>query len=554
MKINLIYPECRRLTSNLSTNTFHFLATAHSGLPILGEILQQEGHQVKVFAESIFSPSDEELFDCDVLGISIQTISAFSGYKIAQRAKEKGIPTIIGGVHATLNPEEAINYADYVIRGEAEKSLPQLLKNLNKPQNLQKIKGLSYWQNKKIIHNPAAPLLKNEELNKVPIPNWKLIEGWEDIFYTPVNNLIYFTQATRGCPFDCNFCSVTKSFGQSLRHRSVDLIIEELKHNRKKTQEVLFFVDDSIGANKNFLKELLEAMLKKNCVPKIGWHSQMRQDVAKDKELLKLMKLTNCLMATFGFESINPATLKYMKKSQTVDDIKNCIKAMHDIDVFVTGFFVFGSDEDTVDTIRDTVEFAKKEQVDFGGFMPMTPFPGTPFFTEMEKAGRIFSKDWELYDVEHVVYFPKKMTPYELYTETLKCYKIFYTPAIKFYRYEKFLKKMKIFDPLTPFYLSMLTAWPLMKRWHYEKELLANKDYLQALYNISYNKKTAKDFPILRNSNLWLHDLLTARNLKKSYHQIVETPFKVAGKILGNLGMATKENLLKVENKLDKLL
>lgn len=552
MKVNLIYPECRRVTSNLSTNTFHFLATAHSGLPILGEILQQHGYEVKIFAENIFSPSEEELFDCDVLGISIQTISAFSGYEISQKAKEKGITTILGGVHATLNPEEAINYADFVIRGEAEESLPQLLKNLNKPQQLKKIKGLSYWHNGKKIHNAPAPLLKNLDL--VPNPNWKLIEGWEDIFYTPINNLIYFTQATRGCPFDCNFCSVTKSFGQSLRHRSVETIIEELKYKRKKTQEVIFFVDDSIGANKNFLKELLETMLKKNCVPQVGWHSQMRQDVAKDKELVKLMQKTNCLMATFGFESINPKTLQYMKKSQTVEDIKHCIKTMHSIDVFITGFFVFGSDEDTVSTIQETVDFAMKEEIDFAGFMPMTPYPGTPFFKEMEKEKRIFTKDWELYDVEHVVYFPKKMTPYELYTETLKCYKTFYTPMIKFYRYKKFLKKLEILNPLTPFYFLILTGWPVMKRWHYEKELLANKDYLKALYEISYNKKNFKDFPILSKNNLWWHDFLTARNLKKSYHQIVETPFKIAGDILGNLGVATKKDLENFNEKIKKLV
>lgn len=505
-KINLIYPDSRRFTSNFSTHKFPALATAHAGLPILGAILKKKGYQVSIYDEKIIPPPPHVLYDCDLLGISIQTITSRQGYRIADEARKRGVPVVIGGVHATLNPDEAIGHADFLVRNEGEETLPELVQQMEGRRNYEQVLGLSFRDGKKKTHNPARPLLKN--LDKVPLPDWRLIAGWENPLLTPINYLIYFTQVSRGCPFLCNFCSITKTFGHEYRSRSPEHVVEELKERPMKTQNVLFFLDDSIAADKDYLKTLLELMVRKKCVPEVGWHSQMRADVCGDKELLKLMKKTNCLAATFGFESINPETLRFMQKGQSVETIKRCIKAMHDHDIFVIGFFVFGSDHDTVDTIRQTVQFAKDEGVDFSGFMPLTPFPGTPFYEEMESQGRIFSYDWELYDVEHVVYYPARMTPYELYTETLRGYKDFYTPIFNPRRYMKIIRRAP-----TLFGFLMGFAWPYLKRYSYRKEQVANRDYLQALWNVSQKKKKA--FPVLSGNHLWFQDILSGRTLRE---------------------------------------
>lgn len=543
-KVHLIYPDSRRFTSNFSTNRFPYLATAHAGLPILGEILLREGYDVRIFDEKISPVSEKILHDCDFLGISIQAIASRQGYRLAERAKVKNIPVCFGGVHATLNPDEALTHGDYVVRNEGEETLPALLSALNEDEPLSEIRGLSYWESGQKKHNPMRPLLKN--LDTVPFPNWELLDGFQNPLLNPLNDLIYFTQATRGCPFLCNFCSITQTFGLALRARSVDNVIEELKTQQKRSQGILFFHDDSIAANKTYLKTLLEAMLRKKCVPEFGWHSQMRCDIAGDKELLNLMKRSNCIAATFGFESINPETLKYMKKGQTTETIKRCIKAMHERDIFVIGFFVLGSDEDDVKTIHDTCDFAKREGVDFAGFMPMTPFPGTPFYEEMDKQGRIFSKDWELYDVEHVVYFPKKMTPYELYTETIKCYDKFYTPALTWKRYAKiFRRNLSLFGLAAGFY------WPVFKRYSYQKEMFSNRDYLKALHDVSAKK--TKSFPVLSTRNLWQQDILSGRVLRPLLKGAADAPFKLSGGLLSAFGLPSSRQLRKIESKLRSL-
>ncbi len=545
-RVHLIYPDSRRFTSNFSTNKFPSLAIAHSGLPILGEILLRKGYDVRVFDEKISPVPSSELYDCDFLGISIQAITSVQGYRLAKGAKERGVPVCFGGVHATLNTDEALDHADFIVRNEGEETLPELLRALEKKKDLSRIKGLSYWKNGKKKHNPMRPLEQN--LDKIPFPNWDLIEGFHNLLLNPLNNLIYFMQATRGCPFLCNFCSITQTFGLALRARSVDSVIEEIKTQKKRSQGILFFHDDSIAANKNYLKSLLEAMIRKNCVPEFGWHSQMRSDIAGDKELLDLMKRSNCAAATFGFESINPETLKYMKKGQTVETIKKCIKAMHERDIFVIGFFVMGSDEDDVQTVRDTCAFAKRESVDFAGFMPMTPFPGTPFYAEMEKQRRIFSKDWELYDVEHVVYFPKKMTPYELYTEVIKCYDKFYTPVFSARRYAKILRR-----GINPLSLAAGIYWPAMKRYSYRKEMLSNSDYLKALYDISYNGKKKKTFPMLSSNGLWKQDIFSGRVFRPIAKGMAELPFAAAKNVISAFGFPTTKSIKGLNKKISSV-
>ncbi len=483
-------PDHRRYSGNFSTFILPGLSPTHVGTLIIGELLRRKGYCVKIFDEKIAPVSVQRLKRADLVGISISTVNAHRGYELAfQIRKTLKIPVVIGGVHATLNPNEALKWGNFVVRNEGEYAMLELVKALENGNNVENILGLSYHRNGDILHNPKRPFIK--DLDELPYPNWDLIENMNRYLNTPINRLVYFTQVTRGCPFNCNFCSVTPSFGNPLRHRSVENVIQELKTRMKPTQKLLFFYDDNLVANKKYIKDLLSAMIDNDCVP-FGWHSQMRADASEDDELMELMTKTRCKLCTFGFESVNPLTLKSIQKGQSVDLIESCVQKMHEKKILINGFFTLGSDSDDVGTIRKTVQFAVDKKIDFAAFMPLTPYPGTPFFEEIKD--RIFTKNWELYDVQHAVFYPKQMSPLELYLECLNAYRSFYDP-INWTR-----KKYN-------FYIFSYYGWTLRCRALYRKELLANKNYVKFLKSLPLfdpdKKVSVKEFTFAReNHNL----------------------------------------------------
>ena len=526
MVIRLIYPEARRYSGNLSTHKVMGLATSHAGLTILAEILKSKGHDVKVFDERIAPVPLRELTCADLVGISIQTMDALQGYRLARSVREHGVPVVLGGVHASLNPGEALDHADFVVRNEGEETMLELVEELSSSHpDFSEIQGLSYHQGGRKVHNPPRPFI--EDLDRVPFANFRLIDGWERVLQSPLNLFVYFLQASRGCDFPCNFCSVTRAFGQRFRARSVDNVIEELKTRPLPTQKSWFFLDDSLACDRDYFKSLLERVIKEDMVPEYGWHSQMRLDAALDPEMLDLMQRTNCMAITCGFESINPETLKYMKKGQTPDRIRKAIKNLHEREIGIIGFFVFGSDYDTVDTIRQTLDFVLREEIDIAGFMPMTPFPGTPFYEEMERQGRIFTKNWELYDVEHVVFLPKRMTPLELFDEINRCYYRFYSPG----QFIKGYRRALSYDRPMP-WLSHLAMWlwPTFKYVAFAHERVANRKYRQALYDYSVkgdDKALARlDDP--DHDSQRLHDFLNHRTARKYWRLAARIPESIA--------------------------
>jgi len=363
----------------------------------LGTILKNKGHEVEIYNEDVEAPDYSKL-DPDLIGISLLTSTAKRGYEIAGKfPKEK---VIIGGVHASLLPDEAIRFARQVVVGEAEEIICDIVEGK--------------------IQDPIVRGRPVDDLDALPHPDFSLIKGYKSpSIVTPIST-------SRGCPFDCSFCSVTKMFGRKYRFRGAEDVMSELFSRDTKS---FFFCDDNFSANPGRARKLLGLILKNKIK---GWACQVRCDVAKDGELLNMMARAGCNAVCVGFESINPKTLQAYDKKQSVDEIISSIRSFHERKIKVHGMFVLGGDDDNVKTVWDTLRFAIKQKIDTIQMMILTPFPGTKVHETLEAQKRIFTKDWSLYDGQHIVFRPKLLSAGELQLSVLKAYLKFYSLSRSF--------------------------------------------------------------------------------------------------------------------------
>ncbi|MFH1549603.1 MAG: radical SAM protein [Planctomycetota bacterium] len=362
----------------------------------LGTILKGRGHDVKVFSESlktIYHPRkgllDKRLEKSDVVGISIMTSTARRGYEIADVIRKRNPKTriIIGGSHASARPEEALKHADLVVCGEGESAI------------------------KDAVEGNSTGIVRGErvaDLDSLPTLDFSLLKNF---VRGPLNLMPIAT--SRGCPFDCTFCSVTKMFGRRYRFRSPELVLTELVRRVKEGERVFFVYDDNFAADKDRTRQLMEGMLSKR-LKKIKWAVQARVDIGRDGELLDLMARAGCTTVLLGMESVNSQTLNTYNKRQSIQDIVRCINNLHKRRIKVHGMFVLGSDNDTPQTIRDTLRFCKRMKIGYAQFSVLTPLPGTQLYDQLEAEKRIWTKNWTLYDGTHVVFFPQSFSVTQL--------------------------------------------------------------------------------------------------------------------------------------------
>jgi radical SAM superfamily enzyme YgiQ (UPF0313 family) len=418
----------RRITLIEPTND-HLHIFSKFVLPRLGNILlatimRDRGYS----AEALFMSRKEILargVQADLVGISTITATATSAYALADHFREKGIPVVFGGPHVTFLPEEALEHGDYCITGEGETGLPLLVDALNTGGSLSGVPGLVWKENGVIMRNPAAPHI--EDLDSLPFPDLGLLDmgRMRKIGVQGLGLPTVPIQTSRGCPFDCTFCSVTGMFGRGYRHRSTANIIAELSKYDPKSH-ILFFYDDNFAANPRKTKELLHEMIRLHLGFK--WSTQVRSDIARDPEMLDLMAAAGCTTLYVGFESVDPAALKEMKKNQTVAEIRHAIREIKRHHIHVHGMFVFGFDSDTPATTRATVSFALAERIDSTQFLILTPLPGSGFYSKMLAEGRLIDSAWDTYDAHHVKFVPRGFTPWELQRAQIGAHARFYSP------------------------------------------------------------------------------------------------------------------------------
>ena len=404
---------------------YDFANVPRLGLPLLAAILTELGHEVRVYVESL-SPVDwTEVKNAGLVGFSTITSTAPAAYMMCGRVRKMGIPTVIGGSHATFLPEEALQYCDFVVRGEGQKTLPMLVEALENSATLAGISGLSYNDDLQgnICHNPDRPPCTQEEFTGLPTPALGLIAGHERISFTPV-------MTSWGCPHNCDFCSVVPMFGRKMRFRPVEAVLDELEILNS---SYVFFYDDNFVVDKQRTKAILRGIIERGL--KLGWSAQMRAQAVftksggreLDRDLLELMRLSGCKAVYNGFESVNQATLDAYEKHQSVSEISDAIDAFHQYDIHVHGMFVLGADTDGIRAPRETANFALKHGIDTVQLMVLTPFPGTRLRQRLSEQNRLLDIDWSHFDGHFCTFKPKQMNPAQLQKLSEKAMKRFYS-------------------------------------------------------------------------------------------------------------------------------
>lgn len=368
------------------------------GAAYIGTVLNRQGYDVEILDEFLVKIKPERI-DSELILISSFTNCAPRAYELAHIFRRLGKRVIMGGVHASMLPEEAIKFADQVVVGEGEAVINDIVENKLKDRII---------QGKKI-----------ENLDVLPFPDYGLVKG------LPKKPTLTMLSTSRGCPYNCKFCSVVKMHGRRYRFRSPENVLEELKE--KSPISRLFFNDDNFIADRQRAMAIMEGMIEHSLLPKNHWGTQLRAEVSKDKQMLRLMADSKCELLYIGFESINPQTLKEYNKMQNAKDLKRCVKTLHDYGIEIYGMFVLGADNDTKESIRKTIDFCSDTDIDLPKFTAYTPLPGTRLYDELKGQGRLITQDWRYYDTEHVVFKPKNMSPYELQVEIIDASKNAYS-------------------------------------------------------------------------------------------------------------------------------
>jgi radical SAM superfamily enzyme YgiQ (UPF0313 family) len=403
--------------------------TPNPGPVVIASLLKQHGHEVEVISEYVTKLNSAELNKADLVGISITTYNAKKGYQIARQIRK---PVVFGGFHASLMPEECLEFGDYVIRGDGH-SIVKLADFLDDKgvKDLYQIPNLVYRQNGIIVRN-------NTESGAVNIvPDYGLVKGYYRVNLNRLLRIPLLVNGSRGCHHNCAFCSIIAVFPK-FKKKDVKIVVEDIRRQLKHQHflsrfltQVIWITDDNFSSDRNWAKSLLEELTKLKTRHKLA--IQTRIDIAKDDDLLHLMKRANIGIVYLGIESLNQKSLENFNKEISAEDIGSAIKKIKSYGMIVRGLFVFGDDEFKKGDSERVAEFAKEHGLCGVLIQPLTPFPGTAFFKKLKDEGRILHENWQDYNGK-VVYMPKNLTPAELQEEIYKCYRRVYSPmyVVKF--------------------------------------------------------------------------------------------------------------------------
>jgi radical SAM superfamily enzyme YgiQ (UPF0313 family) len=397
-RIHLINPKSETFT----TRPMFFNRALYSplaGLLTVAAHIPRNQYEVILTDENI-EPVDFSL-KSDLVGITAMTSYVKRGYEIADRFRQRGIPVIMGGVHPSFMPEEALGHADAVVVGEAELVMKKVLEDLGENQ----LKG---------IYKGGGLC----SLEKAPIPRYDLIKTNRYLNRT-------FVQTSRGCHHACLFCAEHLMFGLKFRYRPIDEVIREIEGCQSR---VIALNDADFFGNPGRAAKLMRALKGRG----IRWQAGVNSRDAFNDELLELAAESNCYMLSIGFESISRETLKDVFKHQNrPENYEALVKKIHSYGIMVFGLFMFGFDRDDPMVFDETVDLNIKAAFDVCAYSVLTPYPGTLIWFEFLRDGRMVNFDWNKYDQCHIVYRPSGLSPHQIQEGYLSSYQRFYSlPSI----------------------------------------------------------------------------------------------------------------------------
>ena len=352
--------------------------------------------------------------DADIIAITVETYTARRAYEIAAEFRSKGKIIIMGGYHVTALPDEAAEHADILVTGNAETVWPELIRDLRNKQH----KRLYHSSSGFSAVEPDRSIYKNKK-------------------YLPLS----LVETGRGCPFSCEFCSISQYYESTYHLREIDDVIRDIRASKHR---YFFFVDDNIVANKEYAMKLFDAIKKE----KIYWAGQGTITMAKDKELLKKMRDSGCIIMLIGFESLDSNNLNQMNKtwSLKLGDIDELIQNIHDYGISIYATFLFGFDNDNRESFSEVIEFVNRHKFFFAAFNHLLPFPGTQLYKRLEKENRLIYKKWWLEDNYYygdISYEPQKLEAKKLSSLCRDARNEFYKLSGVFSRFWTLLKRSK---------------------------------------------------------------------------------------------------------------
>jgi radical SAM superfamily enzyme YgiQ (UPF0313 family) len=338
----------------------------------------------------------------DLVAISVETYTARRAYQIASEYRERGVPVVMGGFHATLCPEEVLRFSESVVIGEAEEVFARVIDDYR------------HGTPEKIYRAPRRPRLGQVR------PDRSILRGKR---YLPIELI----ETARGCRFRCDFCAIQSFFDATQTHYPPDRVVQEVRRARRPGR-MIFFIDDNITSDIEAAKELMRALIPL----RIRWVSQASINVAYDEEALDLMRRSGCQGLLVGFESLDPEGLASMNKSFNLmrGGPRRALANFRTHGIRIYGTFIFGYDTDTPETLNAAVQFAEQQGLFIAAFNHVTPFPGTPLYRRMEAEGRLLFDAWWLddrYRYNTIPFRPKNMSAEALARACIEARRRFYS-------------------------------------------------------------------------------------------------------------------------------
>ncbi len=396
------FSDFLKLSRDMRT-ILHFWNGIGAALPTLAALVPRD-HEVTIIDENLESVSFEA--NCDIVGITAMTQQACRAYEIAKEFRQRGRYIVMGGIHATVLPDEALQYADTVVVGEAENAWIDFIQDFRDGTP------------RRIYRQSDHPSV---DMSRIPPPRYDLLAK----YHYPV----VYIQSTRGCPHDCEFCVASNVYGRTYKHKQVDQVIAEALVVRKHWPRAqVGFADDNLFVNPVYSKALVAKVKALN----ISWFAQCDISVAKDERFLRALHESGCRHLIIGLESLRKGNLRSLNrdrwKEHQLEHYGEYISRIQKQGIGVFGAFILGLDEDDEDTISDTVRFIIENNILGTQLTLLTPFPGSRLRERLQAAGRILHSNWQLYTVWNSVIHHPNFTPAQLEESLLTAYQRIYTP------------------------------------------------------------------------------------------------------------------------------